>query len=84
MKQRDRKLNSFKELVKKAKDVKAKMVLQPCLYIKKTNHYYLKGNWAKFEKVKSQYNLKNPKIKESKVKPQLSTPQQFDKPYNKS
>lgn len=75
MKRHSRELNSFEELVKKTKDVEAMLVFQPRLYIRKTDQHYLRDNQPEPEKIKGQYNLKDPKIKESKAKPRLSASQ---------
>ena len=45
MKQRSQKLDSFKKIVEKAVDAKAKAIFRPCSYACDTDQYYLQGSW---------------------------------------
>lgn len=51
MEQCGRELYIFKKLVQKAKNAKAKAVLQPCSYVRKIDKYCYWDNWPEFEKV---------------------------------
>ena len=50
IKQRGQELDSFKELVKKTVDAKAKAILRPRSYACKINQYYLWGSWPSVAK----------------------------------
>ena len=43
--QRDRELNTFKEIVEKVVDAEAKAALRPCCYACDTNRHCLRGSW---------------------------------------
>lgn len=45
IKERGRDLDSYEEIIEKAVDVQAKVVLRPCFSIRKTNQYCLRGSW---------------------------------------
>ena len=55
--QRDWEFNSFKEIIKKAVDAKAKAILRPCFYACNTNQYYLQGSRPSVAKTNTQDQL---------------------------
>ena len=70
MEQRDRELNSFKELVEKTVDAEAKAALRPCFYTRKTDQYCLRGSRPSAAKASIQGQLiKDPKVEEPKSRP---------------
>ncbi len=73
MEQRGRELDSFEELVKKAKDAEAKAALRPRAYAQDTDQYYLRSNRPEPEKAKTG-PWKDPKVKESKPRTQEAKP----------
>ena len=70
MEQCGQKLDSFKELVEKAVDAKAKAALWPRFYTCETDQCYLRGSRPSAAKVSTQGQpLKDPKVEEPKFKP---------------
>lgn len=67
-------MDSFEELVNKAKDIKAKAAFQPYSFIWKTNQYYLQDNRPEPKKIKNNKDnsIKSPKFGDSKTKPHSS------------
>ena len=82
MEQRGRELNSFKEIVEKTVDAKAKAALRPRSYARNTNQHCLWGSWPFAAKTSAQGQpIKDPQIKKSKPKSQkkkVSAPQHSD------
>ena len=82
MEQRGRELDSFKELVKKTVDTKAKAALRPRSYACETDQHCLRGSQPSAAKANTQGQpIKNQRVKKLKSKPQKSkalAPQRFD------
>ena len=73
MEQRGQELNSFKELVKKASNAKAKAALWPHFYACKTDQHCLRGSQLSTAKTSTQGQpMKDPRVEESKSRPQKS------------
>ena len=71
MEQRGRKLDSFKELIKKAVNAKAKAALRPRSYARKTDQHCLQSSWPSTAKASIQSQpMKGPRFKKPKSKPQ--------------
>ena len=70
MEQQGQEFNTFKKLVKKAINAKAKAAFQPCFYICKTDQHCLRDSWPSAAKVSTQNQLmKDPKVEKPKSKP---------------
>ena len=70
MKQRGQELDSFKELVKKAVDAKAKAAFQPRFYACKTDQHCLWGNRPSAAKTSTQGQpMKDPRVEKPKSRP---------------
>ena len=73
IKQRSWDFDSFKKLVEKVVDAKAKAALRPQCYLCKTNQHCLEGSWPSAAKTNIQGQLiKDPRVEEPKSKPQES------------
>ena len=67
MEQRGQKLNSFKEIVEKAVNAKAKAALRPCSYTCNTNKDCFWDNWPSAAKTSTQGQpMKDPWVKKPK------------------
>ena len=62
---RGRELDSFGELVNKAKDAEARAALRPHAYARDTDQYYLRRNQPEPEKAKTE-SWKDPRVEECK------------------
>ena len=70
MEQQDQELNSFKELVKKAVNAKAKATFWPCFYTYKTNQHCPKGCRPSAAKTSTQGQpIKDLRIEELQSRP---------------
>ena len=75
IKQHNKKLNSFKKLIKKIVNTKAKAALKPCFYSYKTHQHCLQKGWPAITKFSIKYQpMKNPKIKEPQFNSNESRP----------
>ena len=74
MEQCRRELNSFKELVEKAIDAKARAALRPRSYARETDQHCPRGSWpAHSTTAKAQgqgFSMKDPRVEEPRFKPQ--------------
>ena len=71
IKQHGQKLDKFKKLVEKTVDTKAKAVLRPCSYARKTDRYFLQGSQPSAAKTNTWDQLiKDLRVEEPKFKPQ--------------
>ena len=52
--QRGQELNSFKKIVEKAVNAKAKAAFRPCSYARNTNQHCLQGSWPFAAKTNAQ------------------------------
>ena len=71
--QHGQEFNSFKEIVKKAVDAKAKATLGPRSYVCKTNQHRFQDNWLITTKANTQGQpMKAPRVKNTKSRAQKS------------
>ena len=82
MEQRGRELDSFKEIVKKTVNAKAKAALMPCSYARNTDQHCFQGSWPSAAKTSIQGKpIKDPRVEKPKPRSQeqkISSTQRFD------